>query len=70
VLRYTLANNDVEDFDDNMLAGFGEATKQVTEVPPEQSSPYDCEVALYRAGLSWLPEVEEAEMDEDEGEES
>jgi hypothetical protein len=66
VLHFTLANNHMEDFDEEMLAGFLEAARQAVEVPPEQANPYDCEWALFKVGLSWLPEVDESEVDESE----
>lgn len=67
VLHDMLKHNYIEDFDDAQLQGFLEAAKQVVEVSPDQSSPYDCELALFKAGLSWLPTV--GDMDEDEVEE-
>jgi hypothetical protein len=69
ILHDTLKNNPIEAFDDQKLRGFIEATKQATEGRADQSDPYQCELSLYRARLSWLPSVAyyEAEtIDEEE----
>ena len=57
VLHDTLKNNPVESLDDAEMQAFQEAAKQATEGRAETSDPYQCELALYRAGLSWLPSV-------------
>ena len=57
VLHDVLRYNAIEEFSGDMLAGFVEALQQVTEVRADQADPFTCELALYKAGLDWLPPI-------------